>query len=162
MTDRVDELVAASQPRAVLELVPADWETCARFVGTLHRHHAPPAGWKWGHAVEADGVLVGVAMVGRPVARAFDDGRTVECNRTCTDGHPNVNSMLYGAVARAAFAKGYRRVITYTQEGESGASLKAAGWRIVAERPARTNTGWATRPGRSEGDGIARTLWEAS
>ncbi len=66
-------------------------------------------------------------QAGRPVARAFDDGLTLEVNRTCTDGTRNANSMLYGAVWRAARAMGYARCITYTQHDESGASLKAAG-----------------------------------
>jgi hypothetical protein len=107
-------------------------------------------------------VLVGVAIVGRPVARPYQDGMTLEVNRTVTDGHPNANSMLYGACARAAFALGYRRLITYTQADESGASLRAAGWRIIAERPARK--GWDTPSRRRDShgvDNIPRTLWEA-
>ena len=37
--------------------------------------------------------------------------------------------MLYGAAARAAKAMGYRRIITYILASESGASLRATGWR---------------------------------
>lgn len=48
------------------------------------------------------------------------------------------------------------------QAGETGSSLRAAGWRIVAERPARK--GWDT-PSRPRTDRhqveIPRTLWEA-
>lgn len=147
-----------------LELVPVDWQTARSFCKSWHRHHEkPPPGHKWLHGVAADGVLVGVAIVGRPVARHFDDGRTVEVNRTVTDGYPNANSMLYGAVARAAFAKGYVRVVTYTEEGESGASLRAAGYRIVAQRPARR--GWdngISRPRDPSRDQIPRTLWESA
>jgi hypothetical protein len=36
--------------------------------------------------------------------------------------------MLYGAIARAARALGYRRLITYTLASESGTSLRAVGW----------------------------------
>ncbi|CAL9417102.1 XF1762 family protein [Streptomyces sp. enrichment culture] len=70
--------------------------------------------------------------------------------------------MLYSAAWRAAKALGYRRLITYTQDGESGASLRGAGWRVVASRPPRT--GWHTpsRPRTDRGtDRIARYLWEA-
>jgi hypothetical protein len=134
------------------------------MVADWHRHHRPPVGYLWAHGVanELD-VLVGVAIVGRPVASAFCDGLTVEVTRTATDGSPNANSMLYGAVARAAFAKGYRRVVTYTQTGESGSSLRAAGYQVIAQRPPRK--GWSTpsRPREDRGvDGVARTLWEAS
>lgn len=102
-------------------------------------------------------------MIGRPVARHFDDGWTLEVNRTCTDGTPNVNSMLYGAAWRATKALGYRRLITYTRSDETGSSLKAAGYRIVAQRSPRK--GWH-RPARPRNDkteyGIQRTLWEMS
>lgn len=146
-----------------LQLVPVKWADVKGFVADWHRHHKPPIGYLWAHGVAAGEQLVGVAIVGRPVARHFDDGRTVEVTRSATDGHKNANSMLYGAAARAAFAKGYRRVITYNQKGESGSSLRAAGYRIVAELPPRK--GWTTpsRPREDRGvDGVARTLWEAS
>jgi len=152
-------------PAVTLRLVPVGWDEARAFVGMWHRHHKrPPPGHKFciGVATDED-VLVGVAIVGRPVASAFDDGLTLEVNRTATDGHSNVNSMLYGAAARAAFAMGYRRVVTYTQAEESGASLRAAGYRVVAERPARK--GWSTRsrPRVDRGaDGVQRTLWEVS
>lgn len=79
-----------------------------------------------------------------------------------TDGTRTANSMLYAAAWRACSALGYRRLITYTEEGESGASLRGAGWRVVAQRPPRK--GWDT-PSRPREDnytiGIPRTLWEA-
>jgi hypothetical protein len=40
---------------------------------------------------------------------------------------------LYGAACRAAFALGFRRVGTYILASESGASLVAAGWRLIGE-----------------------------
>jgi hypothetical protein len=146
-----------------LELVPLTFEQAAAFVDGHHRHHRRPAGHKFSVGVIAGDVMVGAAMVGRPVARNYDDGRTLEVNRTCTDGHPNANSMLYGACTRAAFALGYRRLITYTQAGESGGSLRAAGWRVVAERPSRAGWWTPSRPREGRGvDRVARTLWEAS
>lgn len=145
-----------------LRLVPVDWATARGFCRSWHRHHPkPPPGFKWCHGVANDqDELVGVAIVGRPVARHFDDGLTVEVNRTVTDGYPNANSMLYGAVARAAFAKGYRRVVTYTEAAETGASLRAAGYRVVAERPARAGWSAPSRPREPGRDQMPRTLWE--
>ncbi len=75
------------------------------------------------------GALAGVAICGNPVSKALCDGTTLEVSRTCTDGTPNANSMLYGACWRAARALGYTRMFTYTTPEESGASLRAAGWR---------------------------------
>ncbi|WP_237162369.1 XF1762 family protein [Mycolicibacterium fortuitum] len=147
----------------MIDLCPVSFRDAAAFVQRHHRHHKPPRGMKFAVGVAADGQLVGVALVGRPVARMFDDGWTLEVNRTCTDGYPNANSMLYGAAWRAAKALGYRRLITYTLASESGASLRAAGWHIVAERPPRPGWDMPGRPRNNDSTehGVQRTLWEA-
>ena len=147
-----------------LHLVVVDWQTARAFCQSWHRHHPkPPPGHVFRTGVATDeGVLVGVAIVGRPVSFVFDDGQTLEVNRTVTDGHPNANSMLYGACARVGFGLGYRRLITYTEERESGASLRAAGWHVVAQRPPRKGWDSPSRPRDPGRDLIARTLWEAS
>jgi hypothetical protein len=81
-----------------LELVPLTFTQAAEWNAEHHRHHPDATGHKFsiGVATVPDGGLVGCAIVGRPVARHFDDGRTLEANRVCTDGYPNANSMLYG------------------------------------------------------------------
>jgi hypothetical protein len=147
-----------------LQIVPVTFAEACGFVEMWHRNHQPPAGHKFSLGVaDDDGVLRGVAIVGRPVARMLDDGRTLEVSRTATDGTPNANSMLYGASWRAAKALGHRRLVTYTQRSECGSSLRAAGWRVVAERPARPGWNVPSRPRSDRGvDGIARTLWEVS
>lgn len=147
----------------VLEVVPLNFRDACAFVADHHRHHGPPRGHKFsiGAAWSDTGELVGVLIAGRPVARHYDDGRTLEVVRSCTDGTPNANSMLYGAAWRAARTLGYRRLITYTQDGESGSSLRGAGWRVVGERPARKGWDTPSRPRGGRGnDGIARTMWE--
>lgn len=118
---------------ARLRAVPLDFTTAAAFVRLHHRHHTPPVGHKFSIGAEAGGGLVGVVIVGRPVARARDDGETLEVTRLCTTGHPNACSFLYGAAARAAFALGYRRIGTYILKREAGTSLAAAGWKCIAE-----------------------------
>lgn len=147
-----------------LRIVPVLFRDACGFVAMHHRHHKPPVTHIFSLGVaDEDNVLVGVAMVGRPVARHFDDGLTLEVNRTATDGTKNANSALYGAAWRAAKALGYYRLITYTQEGESGSSLRAAGWRVIAHRPARGGWNTPSRPRQATGsEGIPRTLWEAS
>jgi hypothetical protein len=116
-----------------LELVPVDQETAFAFIRQHHRHHLPPPGDILRVGVALEGRLVGVATWGRPVARSLNDGFTAELTRLATDGTPNAASKLYGAVARMAFAAGYRRVVTYVLASETGISAKAAGWRLVAE-----------------------------
>jgi hypothetical protein len=116
-----------------MEAVPLHLREANEFVAKHHRHSLPTVGGKWAIGAAVDGKLVGVAIAGRPVARRLDDGKTLEGLRVCTDGTPNGNSFLYGRVARIARLLGYRRVITYTLEEESGASLKAVGARVVGQ-----------------------------
>lgn len=126
-----------------LKQVPISWVAACAFITAHHRHHPAPRGQKWAVGAKAVGFssLWGVATCGRPIAREYDDGTILEVNRTCTPGFPNVNSFLYGVSFRIAREMGYSIVITYTQEGESGVSLRAAGFQKVGERVARP--GWA-------------------
>jgi hypothetical protein len=145
-----------------LHVVPLTWQQACALVDTLHRHHRAPRGHKLSIGVaDPDGRVAGVAMLGRPKARALDDGLTLEVTRTATDGTGNANSMLYGACRRIAREMGYRRLVTYTQEGESGASLRGAGWRAVAQLDARPGWDAPSRPREPTGtEQVARTRWE--
>jgi hypothetical protein len=147
-----------------LHIVPVAFPVACAFIAAHHRHHQPPVGMKFCVGVATDDqVLRGVAIVGRPVARFLDNGQTVEVTRTATDGTANANSMLYAAAWRAAKALGYTRLITYTQAGESGGSLRAAGYRVVAERAAHPGWNRPSRPRRELGtENVPRTLWEAA
>jgi hypothetical protein len=149
-----------------LSIRPVTFREACAFVAEKHRHNKPPRGHKFSVGLFTSlGIMVGVGMAGRPVARHFDDGFTLEVNRTCTDGSPNANSMIYGALWRAGKAMGYRRVITYTQADESGASLKGAGFVKVKELAARAS--WADSSVKRKdtcdqvgNGGVARILWE--
>lgn len=143
-----------------LELQPIKQAVAFDFVTRFHRHHPAPVGWLFGIGVNDGEKLVGVVIVGRPVARALDDAWTAEITRCCTDGTKNAASMLYGAAARAARAMGYRRLITYTMKSESGVSLRAAGWTAIYDIQGRS---WNV-PGRPREDKhtiAPRTLWES-
>lgn len=149
-----------------LRIVPLTQRQAASYIARWHRHHPPSRGDVFRVAVEdEDGEIRGVATIGRPVSRAFDNGRTLEVNRVATDGCPNACSALYGAAWRAAKALGYDRLITYTLKREGGASLRGAGWRVVGERNGRS---WAAESGptRPRDDnysavGEQKVLWEA-
>ena len=148
-----------------LHLVPISDAVLKECVTRWHRHNGNTfvgAMLRVGAATDA-GELVAVGCAGRPVARALDDGQTLEVWRVASDGTRNSTSMLYSALQRAAFALGYSRIITYTQADESGASLRGAGWKVIAERKKRH--GWST-PSRPRDDAryttSARTLWEAN
>jgi hypothetical protein len=128
-----------------LELVPLDLASANAFVEQHHRHHKRVVGHKFSLAAVLSGEVVGIVIVGRPVARGRDDGWTLEVTRLATDGTKNACSFLYGAAARAAFALGYRRIGTYILASEPGASLAAAGWRQIGAVRGRSWT-TATRP----------------
>jgi hypothetical protein len=128
-----------------VKVVPLTLREANDFVASFHRHNGRTArnGGKFAIGAESDGELWGVAIVGNPISASFMDGLTAEVLRTCVrDQAPkNVNSFLYGACWRVWRAMGGRRLITYPLRTESGASLRAAGWRIVGEvRP--TEDGW--------------------
>lgn len=143
----------------MLTLQPVSFEDACTFVQQHHRHHVPPQGHKYSIAISDDSKVVGVIMVGRPVARHLDNGRTLEVTRCCTDGTKNAASMLYGAAWRAAKALGYRRIITYTLKNEPGTSLRAAGWRSIYETPGKS---WdcPTRPRINKHPLGQKTIWE--
>lgn len=113
-----------------IDVVPVTLPQANGYVAALHRHHAPiPPGFPWFCVgAVADGALVGVAIAGRPTNRNSDDGQTCEVLRLATDGTANAPSALLGACARAAKAIGAQKIITYTLDSESGASLRGAGW----------------------------------
>lgn len=139
-----------------------EFAEAAAFVSAHHRHHTPPIGHLFSIGAFRGADLVGVVIVGRPVARARDDGQRAEVTRLCvTDGEPNACSFLYGKAAKAALAMGFRRIGTYTLARESGASLRAAGWVAISEVKGRS---WDT-PSRRRTDKHPtedKTLWEAA
>ena len=148
-----------------MRIVPITLKQAKQFILEHHRHNKPPTGWKFGIGLEGDEGLIGVVTAGRPIARAFDDGLTIEINRSCTDGTKNANSMLYGAAWRAAKAMGYVRGITYTQANESGISLRAAGWKEVKKLKARKSWCESSKTSKVKRDpvgngGVERVLWE--
>jgi hypothetical protein len=133
-----------------LILVPITLRDAVAFIEQHHRHHDPPRGGVLaiGCAVDGSEDLCGVAIMGRPVARALNDGWTAEVTRLAADGTPNACSILYAAAWRTARAMGYRKLITYTLASEPGTSLRAAGWRVVGEVDGRS---WS-RPSRPRVD----------
>jgi len=116
-----------------LHIVPIKQDEAKAYINQNHRHHKAPVGSIFQVAAAKDDKIVGVAMVGRPVARKLDNGWTLEVNRLCTDGTKNACSMLYSACWRVAKNLGYKKLITYILSEETGASLKASNWKCIGE-----------------------------
>jgi hypothetical protein len=133
------------------DLREIDRDAARAFVDQHHDHNKAPVSWKYGAGVWNGAQLIGVVMVGRPVARMIDAKTTVEVNRVCIrrdvprELRWNACSMAYGWSAREAEKRGFGKIITYTLETELGTALKAAGW--IPE--AKTKGGSWNRPGRA-------------
>jgi hypothetical protein len=143
-------------------IVPLPLAEANAFVEQHHRHHGRVVGHKFSLGVsDATNEIRGVAIVSRPVSRRLDDGLTLEITRVATDGCKDACSALYGACRRSAFALGYKKLVTYTLASEGGQSLRAAGYRVVAETPGRS---WScpSRPRVDKHPLQKKLRWEAA
>ena len=70
-----------------LQIVPLTIREANEFVANFHRHNKHTHGGKFAVGAVHEEELVGVAIVGRPVARMLDDGVTSEVTRDCGVGH---------------------------------------------------------------------------
>ena len=143
---------------------PATIRNAQAFVSAHHRHNAAPRGARYALEAVFGGQVVGVVIVGRPVARLLDDGMTCEVLRCCvrTDAPRNTPSYLYGAARRVWQSWGGQKVITYTLESEPGDSLRGAGFVAVAKTK-REPKGWGRKDrGRDVNgtDGQRKTRWQ--
>ena len=150
-----------------LRIAPVTLAQANGFVERVHRHNKPVVGHRFsvGCEVQIDDDewrLVGVAIVGRPVAPRLDDGKAAEITRLCTDGTKNACSMLYGAARKAARALGHTPIYTYTLPDEGGASLRAAGFQLDKTDAGGPAAQWHNRPGRTAqpiGDDLFGGKW---
>ncbi len=119
-----------------MRVAPITLREANEFVEANHRHNKPVRGCKFAIAAMDGDELVGVAIVGRPLARMLDDGFTAEVLRVCVkDEARNACSFLYGRAWRIWQQMGGQRMVTYTLQSEPGSSLRGAGWKIVGKKP---------------------------
>jgi hypothetical protein len=132
--------MGVSKSASTLSARPITLRAANDFVTAHHRHNGRTArdGGKFAVGCEdGGGRLAGVAIVGNPVSATYMNGerygRVAEVTRTCTDetAPKGAVSFLYGVCARICREMGYDRIISYTLEDESGASLRGAGWRVA-------------------------------
>lgn len=147
-----------------LRLVPLSLAAANEFVEGHHRHSKRSQGHKFSIGLGHIEDPVGVAIAGIPRSRRLHeaDPFMMEIYRVCVpsmDAPANACSRLYGACCRAGGAMGYERFISYTEDGEDGASLKAAGFRLVAEVKAQS---WdrAARQRTDKHELVKRYRWQ--
>tara|TARA_Y100000593_G_scaffold23111_1_gene45886 strand:+ start:198 stop:677 length:480 start_codon:yes stop_codon:yes gene_type:complete len=157
---------------AKFKVIPLTLKSANAYVEDFHRHNKPCVGHRFSiGALDENENIVGVAIIGRPVARMLDDGLTAEVNRLCTndDSPKNVCSFLYARAWRIWQQMGGERMITYTLQSENGSSLKGAGWKIVGKTNKndfwntrkKTNVGYVSERAEQDVDGQLKFRWQA-
>jgi hypothetical protein len=136
-----------------VKIVPLKIKEANDFVEKWHRHSARTNndGGKFAVGLEHGGQLVGVAIVGRPVARLLQTPGAAEVTRLCTspDAPKGSESKLYSRVKRIWQLMGGTTIHTYTLKRESGASMRGAGMKEPAAEVAQQQ--W-TRPSRERAE----------
>lgn len=135
--------------------VPLSLREANDFVESFHRHSKRTSrdGGKFAIGASNGEQLVGVAIVGNPISASLMDGATAEVLRVCTSGAApkGTGSFLYGRCWRIWQQMGGKRMVTYTLQTESGATLRGAGWTIMGE--VKPHDRWREKRSR---DAIAR------
>lgn len=112
-----------------MQVVPLTLKQVNTYIEQNHRHHKRVQGHRFSFGAIVNNGIVGVIVVGRPVARGCDAYLTAEITRLCTDGTKNLCSFLYAKAARICKELGFKKIQTYILETEPGTSLLAAGWK---------------------------------
>ena len=114
-----------------MKIIPLTLRAANDFVERWHRHSARTSndGGKFAIGLDHDGQLVGVAIVGRPVARLLQVEGAAELLRLCTspEAPKGSGSKLYSRCKRIWQLMGGTKLHTYTLTKESGASMRGAG-----------------------------------
>lgn len=132
-------------------VVPITVKAARQWVRDVHRDLPSIQGGLFAVAVEIDGKRVAAGIAVNPPRVWQGTGRIVIGRvAALSDLEPVGNhaapacTMIYGSLCRAAKALGYSEAWTYTLPGESGVSLRAAGFTYMGE----TKGGEWDRPSR--------------
>lgn len=144
-----------------LRTKPTTIKKANEFVKINHRHHRPTTrnSGKWAISVvdNLTDEVVGVAIAGNPVSATYMDGYTLEITRLCVsdDSPKGTCSFLLAKCSKIWKQMGGTKIITYTLEKETGASLRGAGWNKMGEVKPHNN--WKNK---SKLDGVQRDILE--
>jgi|TARA_R100000455_G_C6258088_1_gene113701 hypothetical protein len=139
-----------------LRVIPTTIREANEFIRNHHRHHRPTArnSGKWAlAALDVDDHVVGVLIAASPVSAAYMDGLTLEVSRLCVvaNAPKGTCSYLLSKCCAVWRLMGGRKVLTYTLQSETGASLRGAGWVLAGS--VKPHKRWE---GKSRCDGIQR------
>ena len=146
-----------------LRCIPLTLKDANKFVNQYHRHNKDCRGHRFSIGAIYKDELVGVAIVGRPIARKLDQKLIAEVLRNCVKptAPKGTCSFLYSKVIQVWQVLGGKKVITYTLETEKGSSLKAVSFKDVSKTPVFKN-GWTNRKNRilPETQKVRKVRWE--
>ena len=146
-----------------LTCVPLTLKDANKFVNQYHRHNKDCRGHRFSIGAIYKDELVGVAIIGRPIARKIDQKVIAEVLRNCVkpDAPKGTCSFLYAKAIQAWQVLGGKKVITYTLETEKGSSLKAVSFKAVSKTPV-FKYGWTNRKNRilPETQKVRKVRWE--
>jgi len=115
-------------------IIPLTIAEANTFVSMFHRHNRKVPRGKWALGCMKEDELIGVAITGNPIARMLNNKFTLEILRVCVKpDNPGACSMLYARCKRVGQMMGYKKIITYTLESESGSSLRAIGAKVETQ-----------------------------
>lgn len=144
-----------------LSFAPISIRSAKAFVREHHRHNKSVTAARLAIALELDGRVVGVGLLGNPKARELAKDRfCAEAIRVCVLPHApkGASSKIIARLKRLWQLQGGVRFVTYTRASESGASLRGAGLSPIATVRGRQ---WDT-PSRPRGDNevVNKVRWE--
>ena len=146
-----------------LSCIPLTLKDANKFVKEFHRHNKDCRGHRFSIGAIYKDELVGVAIIGRPIARKLDQKLIAEVLRNCVkpDAPKGTCSFLYSKAIQVWQVLGGKKVITYTLETEKGSSLKAVSFKDVSKSPV-FKYGWTNRNNRVLPDTqkIRKIRWE--
>lgn len=126
--------------RRAYSVRPVTVKSARAWVKQVHRHLPNVQGGLFASSVWNEDGLAAVGIAGMPPRVWLGTGRIVISRVAALPGLEPVGdhaapacTMIYGSLCRAAKALGYREAWTYTLPGESGASLRAAGFTDMGE-----------------------------
>lgn len=135
-----------------MRIIPLLLSEANDFVEAWHRHSCRTNndGGKFAIGLKHEGELVGVAIVGRPVARMLQVDGAAELTRLCTSpaAPKGAESKLYARARRIWQLMGGTTLHTYTLSRESGASLRGAGLAAPAAKVRTQQWNRGARPRR--------------
>ena len=134
-------------------VIPLTLKEANNFITEHHRHNKKVIAHKFSLGCIKNEELIGVAVVGKPIARKLDKPLVAEITRLCIKepAPKNACSFLYNKCWNIWLQMGGKKILTYTLTSEGGASLRGAGWdNVNTTKPLGKNAkGWETRNNRN-------------